>query len=840
MAKTNAKIGRSYVPATYSLTVNNLRLASQDIAAWKQAIDAARSATNPRRKLLYDLYDSIIIDGHLEAVMNKRIINITNKRIRFVIDGDEGAEDDQVRDEILQAPWFYQLNKLAMTAKPFGHALVELIPEGGKIVKAVLINRANVVPERNFVAWHYANLDDGFNYLIDKPYCSYMIEAGEDKSYGLLMIAAQYVIYKRGGLGDWSQFAELFGMPFRVGEYDPYDDRARQLLDDGLKNMGGAGYAVIPKGSSLNFHKSDGGTGSSTIYKDLIEVCNSEISKTFLGSTLTTDQGSKGTHALGAVHADVEKSIGIADMIEHEMLLNWQVKPKLAALGYPVERGRFKFEELSTISLMDRIEIDNILQGIIPVAQDYFYETYNVPRPKNGQEPAGKKEMPISEPVGKTVPKKKTLSLNPSHEVCCQVTHVFHLSDDPYGDLSDDERSLIDAIYKKDGTKYDYKTMMANTSKLREGLGNQLLGAEYDTPDYKAATMMEMNLNRFGYDKSLATVFELNQQLRQSSTYSEFKKKAARVLVTYNNHQLQTEYDTAVAVAQNARAWNDAWENREDYPYLMYQTVGDQRVRQEHAVLDGKYFKIDDSSWHAIHPPNGWNCRCEMIPKKTAPRGKLTTGPDAIGLLGDSYDKMVKDGFNANRGITKEVFDLNKSYASKLSSAARIADTKLTWRDAGLKKFADMKNLPKLPDLNKTVDDVQADFDAKKDGKIKLYSDYLGRKIGLHQKQVIQHLKGDYVAPEKNRQGLYFNIEEVLANPDEVYFKHYGQRYSYHYIKFYDGKPMVVAVDVNGKFEGATKEGFSIQTWYTTRELLRSKGVDDLRVGVLLLKKHSY
>ena len=44
-----------------------------------------------------------------------------------------------------------------------------------------------------------------------------------------------------------------------------------------------------------------------------------------------------------------------------------------------------------------------------------------------------------------------------------------------------------------------------------------------------------------------------------------------------------------------------------------YVTVGDERVRPEHAVLDGVRLPKGDPRWNEIMPPNGWNCRCSAI-----------------------------------------------------------------------------------------------------------------------------------------------------------------------------------------------------------------------------------
>jgi SPP1 gp7 family putative phage head morphogenesis protein len=49
-------------------------------------------------------------------------------------------------------------------------------------------------------------------------------------------------------------------------------------------------------------------------------------------------------------------------------------------------------------------------------------------------------------------------------------------------------------------------------------------------------------------------------------------------------------------------------------PFWQYWTVGDDRVRPEHAVLDGFTARAEDPVWRKIYPPNGFNCRCSVIP----------------------------------------------------------------------------------------------------------------------------------------------------------------------------------------------------------------------------------
>ena len=46
---------------------------------------------------------------------------------------------------------------------------------------------------------------------------------------------------------------------------------------------------------------------------------------------------------------------------------------------------------------------------------------------------------------------------------------------------------------------------------------------------------------------------------------------------------------------------------------MQYRAVNDGRTRSDHAMLDGMIFPVDDPFWRANLPPNGFNCRCNVI-----------------------------------------------------------------------------------------------------------------------------------------------------------------------------------------------------------------------------------
>lgn len=71
-------------------------------------------------------------------------------------------------------------------------------------------------------------------------------------------------------------------------------------------------------------------------------------------------------------------------------------------------------------------------------------------------------------------------------------------------------------------------------------------------------------------------------------------------------------YDTNMRSAHAAGRWEQIQRTKERRPYLEYLTVGDARVRPEHARWDSIILPIDDPFWDTHYPPNGWGCRCTV------------------------------------------------------------------------------------------------------------------------------------------------------------------------------------------------------------------------------------
>lgn len=403
-----------------NITIKTVNRKTQDIENWKNAIKQFDNLLNPSRVLLYDMYEEIILDGQIEATWGKRQDVVLNKNLLFVKDGKEDIE----LNKLLNAPSMRQLIKELHNSITWGFTLIQINniyydeDQEQYIVDFDIIPRKHVHPERNFQCVSKDQTSATIDILFkEPPLGKYMVWAGEPKDMGLLIKASQYVIFKRGGFGDWTQYAEMFGMPFREGRYNDYDEKTRVALEQAMERYGSASYAILPEGAKFTLHEASNTAGGSTLYKALYDACNAEISKIILGNTLTTEQGNKGTQALGTVHQSAEISKNESDQKYILDILNGKFKAILKLFGFNVQGGEiwYKSAEKDWLILKTKWDVISSISNKVPVEDDFIYEEFDIPKPENYD--ALKTELinsnlnTIDEPINNPLKDKKPSNL---------------------------------------------------------------------------------------------------------------------------------------------------------------------------------------------------------------------------------------------------------------------------------------------------------------------------------------------------------------------------------------------------------------------------------------------
>ncbi len=121
--------------------------------------------------------------------------------------------------------------------------------------------------------------------------------------------------------------------------------------------------------------------------------------------------------------------------------------------------------------------------------------------------------------------------------------------------------------------------------------------------------------------------------------------------VVIGPHLHETLFRTNVQLAHSAGRWEAAQD-----PVIQsvlwgwtYVTVGDDRVRDEHVLLDGTTLAKEDPLWQQIWPPNGWNCRCTTIEVFAPPDAEVR--PEAVEIEGVVIEPVPDPDFAFNPGV---------------------------------------------------------------------------------------------------------------------------------------------------------------------------------------------
>jgi phage gp29-like protein len=113
-------------------------------------------------------------------------------------------------------------------------------------------------------------------------------------------------------------YAEIFGMPVRIARYEPAAsaEEKRELLHM-LESLGSNAVGLFSRAVELQVIDANRGAAGAP-YERLIDFLNREMSKAWLGQTLTTDiTGQSGSIAASQVHNEVRREI-LADDIRKE------------------------------------------------------------------------------------------------------------------------------------------------------------------------------------------------------------------------------------------------------------------------------------------------------------------------------------------------------------------------------------------------------------------------------------------------------------------------------------------------------------------------------------------
>ncbi len=208
--------------------------------------------------------------------------------------------------------------------------------------------------------------------------------------------------------------------------------------------------------------------------------------------------------------------------------------------------------------------------------------------------------------------------------------HAHHFAEDSHNDAGDTLGIGFSFDLPATGAVDYLRNLTPVTRQLFDGLT-----AQYRSDAFTVAGVSDQNLIakiRDTLSETLAkgeTVQDFRAAVDAMCTEAGIEKLAA--------FELETIFQTNVGKAYSAGRLEQMKEPSlmEALPYWQYWTAGDLRVRPAHAALDGFCARAIDPVWMRIYPPNGFNCRCSVIPvlPEDAPEGSGEGGIDRLPIM---------------------------------------------------------------------------------------------------------------------------------------------------------------------------------------------------------------
>jgi len=340
-------------------------------------------------------------DGELDAHLRTRRAAVASLPWE-ILPGEDSAEArraaDYARDVVAGIPALADAIQDLLDAVPMGFAAVEIDWETSE--KEWRPARLLYRPQRWFEA-----AADGVTLRLKKPWggaevelnpTNWILHRAKARSgflgrTSLLRSCVRGFIVRHVSWKDWMAFAEVYGMPMRIGrlrEGVPWDsDEAKQLWD-AVRALGMDAAAVVREGNEIATVETKGGTGA--IFQAILESGSREITLAILGQTLTSGGEKGGSFALGQVHNLVRTDLRNDDATSLAQTLSDQLLAPIVLLNQgqvPLPRWGYAIEEPEDVGLLATTlkTLGEAIPGL-KVPRAWLYKKFDIPEPGKGEE----------------------------------------------------------------------------------------------------------------------------------------------------------------------------------------------------------------------------------------------------------------------------------------------------------------------------------------------------------------------------------------------------------------------------------------------------------------------
>lgn len=196
--------------------------------------------------------------------------------------------------------------------------------------------------------------------------------------------------------------AQIFGVPLRWANYDANRPELLGTLSQMLANLGSAGWAAFPSGTTLEF-KEAAAHGENNPQVFIQRLADQYADQVILGQDASGEAQGDGLGAgSGALHASVR-----ADRLQDAAqfvadLLNYQLVPAVLRWNYgdESEPPTILPELAGEKDPQAKATRDQVLAQIAPLPKKWFYDRHGIPAPEEDEETVGGHSSQPALPAG--------------------------------------------------------------------------------------------------------------------------------------------------------------------------------------------------------------------------------------------------------------------------------------------------------------------------------------------------------------------------------------------------------------------------------------------------------
>ena len=237
---------------------------------------------------------------------------------------------------------------------------------------------------------------DPYKFIVHKP----KLKSGIPIRSGIAFLACWAWLFKNYTVRDWMAFAEVFGMPIRLGKYGKdAEPKDIDILKLAVANIGVDMTGVFPESMMIEIIEQNAKNGEN-LFRTTADWFDSQISKGVLGQTATT-QGTPGKLGNDDVQNEVRQDIRDSDAEQLEETLNRDLVIPFVILNFgpQAEYPRLTLKEPDADDLTLLVEaLEKLVPLGLEVEQSVIRDKLGLPDPAKGAKLLSSTPPPVETP----------------------------------------------------------------------------------------------------------------------------------------------------------------------------------------------------------------------------------------------------------------------------------------------------------------------------------------------------------------------------------------------------------------------------------------------------------